>query len=249
MNFLEFLKYGAIGVSSGLCVLIYFLLLKQQKLQLAFKVNKETHKSFNKLIYLFFAICFLISLIGYGTEVFKMEIEREDKNHNFLTLKEEHNVLVVKHDQLSKDFIDLKMDNVKYKTTIDLIMKESNRKVHVVTYGPGSGGSSGGGVPTTAVKDTTKTKSSVPFIDPKIPAPKDNVMFLSQSNVFEFNTKRILEGKKPLDEKEFLEYQEDVKKQWAKYRKDIDKWLEKHPDQIEFYPFAKSIFSSTSKPK
>lgn len=225
MNFSEFLKYGAIGLSACLSVLVYLLLLEQQKLQTTGTVNKTMHKQFVKLLYVFWGTCVFMTVIGYGSEIFHDRMTKSDNSKELAQLKTDHSSLNEKYEKLNKEFVGLQMDNVKYKTMIEMITKETTK---IVT--PVAGAVGVPQLPPVPVSSKAEAYKEPPFKEPTCsdrPTPTEEI--------YKTNVKRILEGSQPIPQDAIADKDQKNINAWYEYRKNLANWLAKNPGQVKYY--------------
>jgi hypothetical protein len=225
MNFSEFLKYGAIGLSACLSVLVYLLLLEQQKLQTNGNINKSMHKQFVKMLYVFWGTCIFMTVIGYGSEILHDRIVKTDNTKELASLKADHSTLNEKYEKLNKDFVSLQLDNVKYKTMVELISKETSRPIAAV-----AGAKAFTGLPPIPVTGKMEDYKESPY---KEPTCSDKPT--SADEIYKANVKRILAGQSPISDDEILKQDAKNLKEWDDYRSNLSKWLGKNPGQIKYY--------------
>lgn len=225
MNLHEFIKYGAIGLSGLLAVLIFYLIYKQSNLQTQFHINKTVNKSFTKMLYSFAGMCIFLSIVGYGSEI----------THDYLTKKDLNAELVKANDKIEKlndRLVVAEKDAAVYKAVLDMIREESKKNLGIkmqaaaVVAGPN---------PSPEPPRPIVKKINCPIPEPK----EENYISLDSDAIFKYNTKLILEGKAPLSSDQYKKHADDVKKEWDNWREKVKVWLKDHPDQKQFYWFAK----------
>lgn len=220
MNLHEFIKYGAIGLSGLLSVLIFYLIYKQSSLQTQFNINKNVNKSFTKMLYCFSGMCLFLAMAGYGSEI----------AHDYLTKKDLGAELAKANDKIEKltdRVVVAEKDAAVYKAMIDLIRDESKRTFKMVQA-------------TVSLPNPSPNppKYTIKKIDCPIPEPKEQQIFIDADFIFKNNTKRILDGKNPMNLQEYQKYADDIRKEWDVWQEKVKVWLKDHPDQKQFYWFA-----------
>lgn len=233
MNFSDFVKYGAIGLSGLISVLIFYLLYKQYDLQTQTHINKSVNKGFTKMLYSFAGMCIFLALIGYGSEL----------THDYLTKKDLVAELTKANEKIEKlsDRVALaEKEAAVSKAVLDLIKEESKKNLGIKIQAAAVSATGPGPSPEPPSPNPTPPKPTVKKIDCPIPEPKEvNYISLSSDAIFKYNTKLILDGKKPLTPEEYKNHADDVKKEWDAWREKVKIWLKDHPDQKQFYWFAK----------
>lgn len=225
MNFHEFVKYGAIGLSGLLSVLIFYLLYKQFELQTQPNVNKTLHKSFTKMLYSFAGMCIFLTLVGYGSETVHDYLNKKDLDKELAKANE-------KIEKLSDKLVAAEKEAAVNKAILDLIKEESKKSLGVKMQAAA-----------VAIPSPSPLKLPKPVIEKiKCPIPEpqeDEYIRLDSDAIFKYNTKLILEGKPPLTTEEYKKHAKDVTKEWENWREKVKVWLKDHPDQKQFYWFAK----------
>lgn len=226
MNFSDFVKYGAIGLSGLISVLIFYLLYKQYDLQTQPNINKTINKGFTKMLYCFAGMCIFLSLIGYGSEL----------THDYLTKKDLSAELAKaneKIEKLSDRVVLAEKEAAVNKAILDLIKLESKKNLGITFQAPAM-------ATTGPSPNPEPPKPIVKKIECPIPMPnEENYISLDSASIFKYNTKLILDGKQPLTSEQYKKHADDVKKEWEAWREKVKVWLKDHPDQKQFYWFAK----------
>lgn len=219
MQFHEFLKYGAIGLSALLSILIFFLLRKQHSLQMQMNINRSVNRGFTKMVYSFAAMCLFLAVLGYGSEL----------THDYLTKKDLGKELALATEKLEKltdRVVVAEKDAAVYKAMLDMIKDQTIKTKNIMSFQGGS------------PSPSPPTKGIPPKIPCPIPEPRQ-IPAYSADALFKFNTDRILNGKKPFTEEEYKKEIKDVQKEQDEWRKKVNIWLKDHPDQKSYYWFAK----------
>lgn len=218
MQLHEFIKYGAVGLSAILCILIFYLLQKQHTLQTQFNINKSVNKGFTKMLYCFAGMCVFLSVLGYGSELL----------HDYLTKKDLGKELAIaeeKIEKLNERVVAAEKEAAVNKAILDLIREENGKRLLE------NGGRVVKSLPNPAVAAAVLApKKKCPY--PK-PEPKMN---RNPDAVFKYNTALILAGKKPLSEKDYLSASLQNQFEWMEWQSKMKLWLKDNPDQKVYYP-------------
>lgn len=219
MNLHEFIKYGAIGLSGLLSVLIFYLIYKQSDLQTHLSINKSVNKGFTKMLYSFAGMCIFLSIIGYGSEII----------HDYLTKKDLDAELAKANDKIEKltDRVSIaERDAAVYKAIVDTIREQSSRTLNFGAKTVGAGGTP---------PNPTPPKATAQKIDLPFSKPKENRLGLGTDSMFKYNTKLILEGKQPLNDADYVKKSQEIGIEWTQYYNKLSMWLKEHPEQKQFY--------------
>lgn len=232
MNISEFLKYGAVGLSAALAVLICLLIKGQQQLQYGVKhINKEVHKNVNKFLYVFLFSSILMSIFGYSSEIVHDLLVSKTTNKQLADLESKFEKMNEKYELEKEEVVKLKLENVEYKTKLELIVKETQKSNKVALAAP-PGPLPEPPKPTTPVPVKKELYRPAPYQEPKV-----QEKYIKSDQYMKDNIQRIVDGKEPLEFMKWYEEQNKPNLEWFKYRANMQEWLEKNPSQKEYYDY------------
>lgn len=243
MNISEFLKYGAVGLSAALAVLICFLIKGQQKLQFGIKhINKEVHNNVNKFLYVFLFSSILMSVFGYSSEIIHDLLVSKTNDKHFAEMQEKFEKISTKYENIKEELIDMKLKNVEYKTKLDLILKETQKNERVALAVP-PGPLPAPPDPSNPVPVKKEAYVKAPFEEPKV-----QEQYVKSDQCMKDNIKRIVEGLKPMDFADWYAEKNKPNVEWFNYRTKMEAWLQKNPGQREYYEYNYKLKKSVKSP-